>query len=156
MSKKIESGNQDEESPSQPKKLFHCPKCETTCSTSGALRKHKSRKHRKQIIIPEGADPCICYRCNIKFKKLESSISHITKFHRQRYVAEAEKTTLKDTTDSFNQQIQRDGWIYNAEIQRNQIQSERIILNYLDSFLCVTKALHNNLDAFLAIFEKHS
>ena len=74
MLKKIETASQDEDSQSQPKKLFQCPECQTTCSTSGALRKHKSRKHRKQINIPNEADPCICYRCNIKFHYIRQLI----------------------------------------------------------------------------------
>ena len=154
MLKKIETTSQDEDSQSQPKKVFQCPECQTTCSTSGALRKHKSRKHRKQINIPEEADPCICYRCNIKFKKVESLISHKIKFHRQRrqrYAVEADKTSIKDITDSLNQQTSTDSWIKDVKIE-----DEQKILNYLDSFLCVSKAMLNNLDAFIAIFKKQS
>ena len=156
MLKKIETASQDEDSRSQPTKLFQCPECEYTCYTSGVLRSHKSRKHRKQINIPEEADPCICYRCNIKFKKVESLISHIIKFHRQRYDVEADKTSIKDIADSFNQQIPTDSWIKDVKIQGIQIEDEQKILNYLDSFLCVSKAMLNNLDAFIAIFKKQS
>ena len=151
MLKKIETASQDEDSRSQPKKLFQCPECEYTCYTSGVLRSHKSRKHRKQINIPEEADPCICYRCNIKFKKVESLISHKIKFHRQRYDVEADKTSIKDITDSFNQQFPTDSWK-----KDEKIEDEQKILNYLDSFLCVSKAMLNNLDAFIAIFKKQS
>ena len=154
MLETIESASQDEDSRSQPKKLFQCPECEYTCYTSGVLRSHKSRKHRKQINIPEEADPCICYRCNIKFKKVESLISHKIKFHRQRrqrYAVEADKTSIKDITDSLNQQTSTDSWIKDGKIE-----DEQKILNYLDSFLCVSKAMLNNLDAFIAIFKKQS
>ena len=151
MLETIESATQDEDSRSQPTKLFQCPECEYTCNTSGALRSHKSRKHKKQINIPEEADPCICYRCNIKFKKVESLISHIIKFHRQRYAVEADKTSIKDITDSFNQQTPTDSWIKDVKIE-----DEQKILNYLDSFLCVSKAMLNNLDAFIAIFKEQS
>ena len=151
MLKKIETASQDEDSRSQPTKLFQCPECEYACYTSGVLRSHKSRKHRKQINIPEEADPCICYRCNIKFKKVESLTSHKIKFHRQRYAVEADKTSIKDITDSFNQQTSTDSWIKDVKIE-----DEQKILNYLDSFLCVSKAMLNNLDAFIAIFKKQS
>ena len=78
MLKKIETASQDEDSQSQPKKLFQCPECQTTCSTSGALRKHKSRKHRKQINTPNEADPCICYRCNKKVHYIRQLIMQAT------------------------------------------------------------------------------
>ena len=155
MLKKIETASQDNDSQSQPKKLFQCPECQTTCSTSGALRKHKSRKHRKQINIPNEVYPDMCYRCNRKFKKQENLVSHMTKFHRQIKVEDAVKAKeiLDDTIDPSDKEKQIDNWIKEAEIQ---VEIEKKILHYFESFLYLSKALHDNLDTFIAIFKRHS
>ena len=63
----------------------------------------------------------------------------------------ADKTSIKDITDSFYQQTSTDSWK-----KDEKIEDEQKILNYLDSFLCVSKAMLNNLDAFIAIFKKQS
>ena len=156
MEKKIQpSSSQAEDTPSRPQKSFQCHQCETKCASSGALRKHKSRKHRKQINIPNEVDPDICYRCNIKFKKQENLVSHMTKFHRQIKVEDAVKAKeiLDDTIDPSDKENQIDNWIKEVKIQ---VETEQKLLHYFESFLYLSKALHDNLDTFIAIFKRHS
>ena len=113
------SSSKADDNPSQPTKSFQCPQCEAKYASSGTLRSHKSRKHRKQINIPDEVDPDMCYRCNIKFKKQENLVSHMTKFHRQIKVEDAVKAKemLDDTIDPSDKEKQIDNWIKEAEIQ---------------------------------------
>ena len=97
----------------------------------------------------------MCYRCNRKFKKQENLVSHMTKFHRQIKVEDAVKAKemLDDTIDPSDKEKQIDNWIKEVEIQ---VEIEKKILRYFESFLYLSKALHDNLDTFIAIFKRHS
>ena len=149
------SSSKADDNPSQSTKSFQCPQCDAKYASSGTLRSHKSRKHRKQINIPNEVDPDMCYRCNTKFKKQENLLSHMAKFHRQIKVEDAVKAKemLDDTIDPSDKEKQIDNWIKEAEIQ---VEIEKKILHYFESFLYLSKALHDNLDTFIAIFKRHS
>ena len=79
----------------------------------------------------------------------------MTKFHRQIKVEDAVKAKemLDDTIDPSDKEKQIDNWIKEAEIQ---VEIEKKILHYFESFLYLSKTLHDNLDTFIAIFKRHS